>query len=65
MADSDTKAREGAAWWFVSFYVTMGTIYRDSLTPQDYGKEVEAVLAANAPKFAGVVPRTPRISSSN
>ena len=56
VADTDAKAREGAAW-FVSFYVTtMGTIYRDSLTRQGYGKAVEAVLAANAPKFMGVVP---------
>jgi alkanesulfonate monooxygenase SsuD/methylene tetrahydromethanopterin reductase-like flavin-dependent oxidoreductase (luciferase family) len=56
VADTDAKAREGAAW-FVSFYVTtMGAIYRDSLTRQGYGKAVEAVLAANALKFAGVVP---------
>ena len=50
------KARAGAAW-FVAFYLTtMGTIYRDSLTRQGYGKAVESVLAANAPKFAGAVP---------
>jgi alkanesulfonate monooxygenase SsuD/methylene tetrahydromethanopterin reductase-like flavin-dependent oxidoreductase (luciferase family) len=56
VADTDAKAREGAAW-FVAFYVTtMGTIYRDSLTRQGYGKAVEAVLAANAPKFMGAVP---------
>ena len=56
VADTDAKAREGAAW-FVSFYVTtMGTVYRDSLTRQGYGKAVEAVLTANAPKFAGAVP---------
>ncbi|HYE93050.1 MAG TPA: LLM class flavin-dependent oxidoreductase [Terriglobales bacterium] len=53
---SPEKAREGAAW-FVSFYITtMGTIYRDALTRQGYGKQVEAVLAANAPRFAGAVP---------
>src|SRR5207302_134737 len=51
-----TQARAGAAW-FVAFYLTtMGTIYRDSLTRQGYGKAVESVLAANAPKFAGAVP---------
>jgi alkanesulfonate monooxygenase SsuD/methylene tetrahydromethanopterin reductase-like flavin-dependent oxidoreductase (luciferase family) len=56
VADTDAKAREGAAW-FVSFYVTtMGAVYRDSLTRQGYGKAVEAVIAANAPKFAGAVP---------
>ena len=50
------KAREGAAW-FVSFYVvSMGNFYRDSLTRQGFNKEVQAVLAANTPKFAGVVP---------
>jgi alkanesulfonate monooxygenase SsuD/methylene tetrahydromethanopterin reductase-like flavin-dependent oxidoreductase (luciferase family) len=56
VADTEAGARAGAAW-FVSFYVTtMGTIYRDSLTRQGYGKAVEAVLAANAPKFTGAVP---------
>jgi alkanesulfonate monooxygenase SsuD/methylene tetrahydromethanopterin reductase-like flavin-dependent oxidoreductase (luciferase family) len=50
------KAREGAAW-FVAFYlVNMGTLYRESLVRQRFGKEVEAVLAANAPKFTGAVP---------
>ncbi len=56
VAESEATAREGAAW-FVAFYVTtMGAVYRDSLKRQGYGKQVEAVLAANAPKFAGVVP---------
>lgn len=56
VAEDAAKAREGAAW-FVSFYLTtMGTIYRDSLTRQGYGKEVEAVLDVNVPKFAGAVP---------
>jgi alkanesulfonate monooxygenase SsuD/methylene tetrahydromethanopterin reductase-like flavin-dependent oxidoreductase (luciferase family) len=50
------KAREGAAW-FVSFYVvSMGNFYRDSLSRQGFNKEVQAVLAANTPKFQGVVP---------
>jgi alkanesulfonate monooxygenase SsuD/methylene tetrahydromethanopterin reductase-like flavin-dependent oxidoreductase (luciferase family) len=56
VANTDAKAREGAAW-FVSLYVTtMGTLYRDSLTRQGYGELVKAVLAANTPKFTGVVP---------
>ena len=54
--DDPLKAREGAAW-FVSFYVTaMGTFYRDSLVRWGFAKEIEAVVAANAAKFAGVVP---------
>jgi alkanesulfonate monooxygenase SsuD/methylene tetrahydromethanopterin reductase-like flavin-dependent oxidoreductase (luciferase family) len=54
--ESPEKARQGAAW-FVAFYLTtMGAIYRDSLKRQGYGKEVDAVLAANSPKFAGAVP---------
>ena len=54
--DDPAKAREGAAW-FVSFYVTaMGTFYRDSLVRWGFGKEIEAVVAANTPKFAGAVP---------
>jgi alkanesulfonate monooxygenase SsuD/methylene tetrahydromethanopterin reductase-like flavin-dependent oxidoreductase (luciferase family) len=56
VADDDARAREGAAW-FVSFYiVSMGTLYRQSLARQGFGKEVEAVLAANAPRFTGAVP---------
>jgi alkanesulfonate monooxygenase SsuD/methylene tetrahydromethanopterin reductase-like flavin-dependent oxidoreductase (luciferase family) len=50
------QARAGAAW-FVSFYlVSMGTFYRDSLVRFGFDKEVQAVLAANTPKFAGAVP---------
>jgi alkanesulfonate monooxygenase SsuD/methylene tetrahydromethanopterin reductase-like flavin-dependent oxidoreductase (luciferase family) len=56
VAEDPVKAREGAAW-FVAFYLsTMGTLYRQSLTRQGFGKEVEAVLAVNAPKFTGTVP---------
>ena len=56
VADDPAKAREGAAW-FVAFYlVNMGTLYRESLVRQGFAKEVEAVLAANAPKFTGAVP---------
>jgi alkanesulfonate monooxygenase SsuD/methylene tetrahydromethanopterin reductase-like flavin-dependent oxidoreductase (luciferase family) len=56
VAEDPAKAREGAAW-FVAFYlVSMGTLYRQSLTRQGFGKEVEAVLAANTPKFIGAVP---------
>jgi alkanesulfonate monooxygenase SsuD/methylene tetrahydromethanopterin reductase-like flavin-dependent oxidoreductase (luciferase family) len=56
VAEDAGKAREGAAW-FVAFYLTtMGTIYRDSLTRQGYGTAVEAVRAANTPKFTGAVP---------
>jgi alkanesulfonate monooxygenase SsuD/methylene tetrahydromethanopterin reductase-like flavin-dependent oxidoreductase (luciferase family) len=56
VAPDAAEAREGAAW-FVAFYlVNMGTLYRQSLVRQGFGKEVEAVLAANAPKFTGVVP---------
>ena len=56
VADDPATAHEGAAW-FVAFYlVSMGTLYRQSLVRQGFGKEVEAVLAANAPKFTGAVP---------
>jgi alkanesulfonate monooxygenase SsuD/methylene tetrahydromethanopterin reductase-like flavin-dependent oxidoreductase (luciferase family) len=56
VADDPARAREGAAW-FASFYiVSMGTLYRQSLARQGFAKEVEAVLAANTPKFAGAVP---------
>jgi alkanesulfonate monooxygenase SsuD/methylene tetrahydromethanopterin reductase-like flavin-dependent oxidoreductase (luciferase family) len=55
VADTDTKAREGAAW-FVSFFATTSRVYRDSLIRHGYGKAIEAVLAANASTFTGVVP---------
>jgi alkanesulfonate monooxygenase SsuD/methylene tetrahydromethanopterin reductase-like flavin-dependent oxidoreductase (luciferase family) len=56
VSDDPAKAREGAAW-FVAFYLaSMGTLYRQSLARQGFGKAVEAVLAANTPKFAGLVP---------
>lgn len=55
VADTDTRAREGAAW-FVSFFATTSTVYRDSLIRQGYRKAVEAVLVANAPKFTASVP---------
>jgi alkanesulfonate monooxygenase SsuD/methylene tetrahydromethanopterin reductase-like flavin-dependent oxidoreductase (luciferase family) len=53
--DADT-ARAGAAW-LVAFYLTsMGTFYRDTLIRFGFDKEVQAVLAANTPKFAAAVP---------
>jgi alkanesulfonate monooxygenase SsuD/methylene tetrahydromethanopterin reductase-like flavin-dependent oxidoreductase (luciferase family) len=56
VSDDPDKAREGAAW-FVAFYLTtMGTLYRQTLVRQGYGAAVEAVLAANSPKFTGAVP---------
>jgi alkanesulfonate monooxygenase SsuD/methylene tetrahydromethanopterin reductase-like flavin-dependent oxidoreductase (luciferase family) len=55
--DDPATARAGAAW-LVSFYLTsMGTFYRDTLIRFGFDKEVQAVLAANTPKFAGAVPR--------
>jgi alkanesulfonate monooxygenase SsuD/methylene tetrahydromethanopterin reductase-like flavin-dependent oxidoreductase (luciferase family) len=56
VAEDPARAREGAAW-FVAFYLTtMGPLYRQSLARQGFGKEVEAVLAANTPRNRGVVP---------
>jgi alkanesulfonate monooxygenase SsuD/methylene tetrahydromethanopterin reductase-like flavin-dependent oxidoreductase (luciferase family) len=56
VSDDPAEAREGAAW-FVAFYLAnMGTLYRQSLVRQGFGKEVEAVLASNAPRFTGAAP---------
>jgi alkanesulfonate monooxygenase SsuD/methylene tetrahydromethanopterin reductase-like flavin-dependent oxidoreductase (luciferase family) len=56
VADSEARARSGAAW-FAAFYITsMGALYRASLVRQGYGAEVEAIVAANTPKLAGTVP---------
>ena len=56
VAEDEVAAREGAAW-FVAFYLTaMGALYRQSLVRRGFAKEVEAVLAANTPRFTGTVP---------
>ncbi len=56
VAEDPVAARDGAAW-FVAFYLTtMGPLYRQSLVRQGFGKEVEAVLAANTPRQQGIVP---------
>jgi alkanesulfonate monooxygenase SsuD/methylene tetrahydromethanopterin reductase-like flavin-dependent oxidoreductase (luciferase family) len=56
IADDPGEARAGAAW-FVSFYLTtMGPLYRRSLARQGFGREIDAVLTANSPKFTGEVP---------
>ena len=56
VAADSARAREGAAW-FVAFYLTtMGPLYRQSLVRQGFERAVEAVLAANSPKFTGAVP---------
>jgi alkanesulfonate monooxygenase SsuD/methylene tetrahydromethanopterin reductase-like flavin-dependent oxidoreductase (luciferase family) len=56
VAEDPARAREGAAW-FVAFYLTtMGPLYRQSLARQGFGKEVQAVLAANTPRNRGLVP---------
>jgi alkanesulfonate monooxygenase SsuD/methylene tetrahydromethanopterin reductase-like flavin-dependent oxidoreductase (luciferase family) len=56
VAEDPGKARDGAAW-FVAFYLTtMGPLYRESLVRHGFGPAVQAVLAANAPKFTGAVP---------
>ena len=56
VATDPAKAREGAAW-FVAFYLTaMGPLYRQRLVQLGFGKEVEAVVAANTPKNQGLVP---------
>jgi alkanesulfonate monooxygenase SsuD/methylene tetrahydromethanopterin reductase-like flavin-dependent oxidoreductase (luciferase family) len=54
---ADEKASRDGAAWFVAFYlVNMGTLYRQLMIRSGFGKEVDAVLAANSPKFTGAVP---------
>ena len=56
VSDDPVEARAGAAW-FVSFYLTtMGPLYRRSLARQGFGREIDAVIGANSPKFTGDVP---------
>jgi alkanesulfonate monooxygenase SsuD/methylene tetrahydromethanopterin reductase-like flavin-dependent oxidoreductase (luciferase family) len=56
VSDDPAEARAGAAW-FVSFYLTtMGPLYRRSLARQGFGREIDAVIGANSPKFTAEVP---------
>jgi alkanesulfonate monooxygenase SsuD/methylene tetrahydromethanopterin reductase-like flavin-dependent oxidoreductase (luciferase family) len=56
VADDSAEARAGAAW-FVSFYLTtMGPLYRRSLARQGFGREIDAVIGANTPRFTAAVP---------
>jgi len=56
VADDPAEARAGAAW-FVSFYLTtMGPLYRRSLARQGFGREIDAVIGANTPRFTAAVP---------
>jgi alkanesulfonate monooxygenase SsuD/methylene tetrahydromethanopterin reductase-like flavin-dependent oxidoreductase (luciferase family) len=54
--DDADKARAGAAWLVAFYLMAMGTFYRDTLIRFGFDKEVQAVLAANTPKFAAAVP---------
>jgi alkanesulfonate monooxygenase SsuD/methylene tetrahydromethanopterin reductase-like flavin-dependent oxidoreductase (luciferase family) len=54
---ADGAAARQAAAWVVAFYIAnMGAVYRESLTRLGFGKEVEAIVAANTPKVTGIVP---------
>ncbi|HEY7538628.1 MAG TPA: LLM class flavin-dependent oxidoreductase [Methylomirabilota bacterium] len=56
VSDDPAEARAGAAW-FVSFYLTtMGPLYRRSLARQGFGREIDAVIGANSPRFTAEVP---------
>jgi alkanesulfonate monooxygenase SsuD/methylene tetrahydromethanopterin reductase-like flavin-dependent oxidoreductase (luciferase family) len=56
VSDDPAEAHAGAAW-FVAFYLTtMGPLYRRSLARQGFGREIDAVIGANTPKFTGTVP---------
>jgi alkanesulfonate monooxygenase SsuD/methylene tetrahydromethanopterin reductase-like flavin-dependent oxidoreductase (luciferase family) len=57
VVDPDPMAARAGAAWFVALYLTtMGSLYRERLVRFGFGKEVEAVLAANTPKLQSVVP---------
>jgi alkanesulfonate monooxygenase SsuD/methylene tetrahydromethanopterin reductase-like flavin-dependent oxidoreductase (luciferase family) len=56
VAATAAEARAGAAWFAAFYLTTMGTLYRQSLVRQGFEAEVQAVLAANTPKFEGAVP---------
>ncbi|MEO5652784.1 MAG: LLM class flavin-dependent oxidoreductase [Marmoricola sp.] len=45
-ADPD-QAREVASWWVAFYLLSMGPLYRDSLTRQGLGDAVSAVIGAN------------------
>jgi alkanesulfonate monooxygenase SsuD/methylene tetrahydromethanopterin reductase-like flavin-dependent oxidoreductase (luciferase family) len=56
VGDTAAAARQRAAW-FVAFYLTtMGELYRRILARLGYNAEVEALMAANAPRTLPIVP---------
>jgi alkanesulfonate monooxygenase SsuD/methylene tetrahydromethanopterin reductase-like flavin-dependent oxidoreductase (luciferase family) len=56
VGDNGASARDRAAWFIVFYLTSMGELYRRTLARQGYAAEVEAVLAANPPRTAPVIP---------
>lgn len=50
------EARQIASWWVAFYLLSMGPLYRDSLTRQGLGDAVGAVLAANPDASTRIVP---------
>jgi alkanesulfonate monooxygenase SsuD/methylene tetrahydromethanopterin reductase-like flavin-dependent oxidoreductase (luciferase family) len=58
VSDNGGSARDRAAWFVVFYLRSMGELYRRTLACQGYAAEVDAVLAANPPRTAPVIPRS-------
>ncbi|HSD26508.1 MAG TPA: LLM class flavin-dependent oxidoreductase [Vicinamibacteria bacterium] len=58
VGDNDGDARERAVRFVAIYLSTMGDLYRGTLARLGYAAEVEAVLAANPPRTAPVLPRS-------
>jgi alkanesulfonate monooxygenase SsuD/methylene tetrahydromethanopterin reductase-like flavin-dependent oxidoreductase (luciferase family) len=57
VGDNGAIPRDRAAWFVIFYLTSMGELYRRMLARHGYGAEVEAVLAANPPRTAPVIPR--------
>jgi alkanesulfonate monooxygenase SsuD/methylene tetrahydromethanopterin reductase-like flavin-dependent oxidoreductase (luciferase family) len=58
VGENGVSPRDRAAWLLVFYLTTMGEHYRRALAHQGYATEVDAVLAANPPRTAAVLPRS-------
>jgi hypothetical protein len=58
VGDNGASARDRAAWFVVFYLTSMSELYRSVLADQGYPAEVEAILAANPPRTAPVIPRS-------
>jgi alkanesulfonate monooxygenase SsuD/methylene tetrahydromethanopterin reductase-like flavin-dependent oxidoreductase (luciferase family) len=61
VSDDPAVALEVASWWVAFYLVSMGPLYRETLTRLGYGEAVADVLAANPTPRTFAVPESARV----